>query len=108
MFTLYKIFIYFSLHWVFVVVRTFSSSKELFSRCGAPAPHCRTQALGLAGSVVVAHELRCSVACGILPDQRRNLCLLCWELRDLTTGPPGKSYSYFFRTPILEPKEGGF
>ena len=43
--------IYFSLHWVFVVVPTFSSSKELFSRCSAPAPHRRTQALGLAGSV---------------------------------------------------------
>ena len=30
-------------------------------------------------SVAVAHELRCSVASGIFPDQRLNSCLLHWQ-----------------------------
>ena len=30
-------------------------------------------------SVVVAHELSCSVASGIFPDQRLNPCLLHWQ-----------------------------
>ena len=63
--------------------------------CGARASHCsgfsccRAQALGMqasvvaarglqsAGSVVVAHGLSCSTACGIFPDQGSNLCPLC-------------------------------
>ena len=38
--------------------------------------------LGLqsAGSVVVAHGLSCSAACGIFPDQGSNPCLLCWQV----------------------------
>ena len=32
-----------------------------------------------AGSVVVAHGLSCSVACGILPDQGSNPCPLHWQ-----------------------------
>ena len=32
-----------------------------------------------AGSVVVAHELSCSVACGIFPDQGSNPCPLHWQ-----------------------------
>ena len=31
------------------------------------------------GSVVVAHRLSCSVACGILPDQGSNPCPLPWQ-----------------------------
>ena len=33
-------------------------------------------ALQSTGSIVVVHGLRCSVACGIFPDQGSNLCLL--------------------------------
>ena len=65
--------------------------------CGAQASHCggfscyRARALGVrasvvvahgpssAGSVVVAHELICSVACGIFPEQGSNPCLLHWQ-----------------------------
>ena len=38
-------------------------------------------ALGLysAGSVVVAHGLSCSAACGIFPDQGSNPCPLHWQ-----------------------------
>ena len=32
-----------------------------------------------AGSVVVAHGLSCSAACGIFPDQGSNLCPLHWQ-----------------------------
>ena len=32
-----------------------------------------------AGSVVVAHGLSCSEACGIFPDQGGNPCLLHWQ-----------------------------
>ena len=32
-----------------------------------------------AGSVVVAHGLSCSVACGIFPDQGSNPCSLHWQ-----------------------------
>ena len=31
------------------------------------------------GSVVVAHQLSCSAACGIFPDQGSNLCPLHWQ-----------------------------
>ena len=33
-----------------------------------------------AGSVVVAHRLRCSAACGIFPDQGSNPCPLHWQV----------------------------
>ena len=32
------------------------------------------------GSVVVVHDLSCSVACGIFPDQVSNPCLLHWQV----------------------------
>ena len=32
-----------------------------------------------AGSVVVAHALSCSMACGIFPDQGSNPCSLHWQ-----------------------------
>ena len=32
------------------------------------------------GSVVVAHGLSCSTACGIFPDQGSNPCLLHWQV----------------------------
>ena len=32
------------------------------------------------GSVVVAHGLSCSEACGIFPDQGWNPCLLLWQV----------------------------
>ena len=37
--------------------------------------------------LIVAHGLRCPMACGIFPEQGSNLCPLHW----LTTGPPRKS-----------------
>ena len=58
---------------------------ELGLCCYARASHCggfsccRAQALVMRASIVVAHELNCSVACGIFPDQGSNLCPLHWQ-----------------------------
>ena len=54
------------------------------SHCGARAPDVQASvvvARGLqsAGSVVVAHRLSCSAACGIFPDQGLNPCPLYWQ-----------------------------
>ena len=40
---------------------------------------CGARALGARASVVVAHGLSCSVACGIFPDQGSNPCPLNWQ-----------------------------
>ena len=86
------LFIYLWLCWVFVSVRGLSlvvaSGGHSSSRCGG---HCSSRCAGLslsrplllrstgsrrAGSVVVAHGLSCSEACGIFPDQGSNPCPL--------------------------------
>ena len=43
-------------------------------------------------SIFAAHGLGCSVACGILPDQASNLCLLHWQMDSLLLEPPGKAH----------------
>ena len=52
-----------------------------FSSCGeqGAALLCGARALCARASVVVAHGLRCSVACGIFPDQGSNPCPLHWQ-----------------------------
>ena len=48
-----------------------------------------------AGSVVVAHGLSCSAACGIFPDQGSNPCLLHWQADSQPLrhqGSPKQSY----------------
>ena len=55
-----------------------------FSCCGAPALGVRVSAvearrLQSAGSVVVAHGLSCSMACGIFPEEGSNPCPLHWQ-----------------------------
>ena len=41
---------------------------------------CIAWALGAWASVIVAHGLSCSAACGIFPDQGSNLCPLHWQV----------------------------
>ena len=92
------LFIYFWLHWVFVAALGLSLLRRADATlcCGARASHCGgfsccgAQALGAqasvvvdrglysAGSVVVAHGLCGSAACGIFPDQGSNPCPLHW------------------------------
>ena len=49
------------------------------------------------GSVIVAHRLSCSAACGIFLGQGSNLCPLHWQGRFLTAGPPGKPGWFLFK-----------
>ena len=90
MFKIYSLFfflIYFWLCGVFVSVRG-------LSLVAASGGHSSSQCAGLslsrplllrgtgsrcAGSVVVAHGLSCSAACGIFPDQGSNPCPLHWQ-----------------------------
>ena len=83
----FNLFIYFWLCWVFVSVRGLSpvvaSGGHSSSRCAGlslsrPLP-LRSTGSRCAGSVLVAHGLSCSVACGIFPDQGSNLCSLHWQ-----------------------------
>ena len=57
---------------------------RLLSSCSAQASHCRGfsccgSGLWSAGSVVAAHRLSCSTACGIFPHQWSNPCPLHWQ-----------------------------
>ena len=49
-----------------------------------------------AGSVVVAHRLSCSMACGILPDQGSNPCPLHWQVDSKPLRHQGSPNSRFF------------
>ena len=81
------LFIYLWLCWVFVSVRGLSlvvaSGGHSSSRCTglSLSRPLLLQSTGStrAGSVVVAHGPRCSVACGIFPDQGSNPCALHWQ-----------------------------
>ena len=73
--------------WVFVSVQRLSlvavSGGHSSSRCAGlsvsrPLLLRSTGSRG-AGSVVVAHGLSCSAACGIFPDQGSNPCSLHWQ-----------------------------
>ena len=73
------------LFWVCVryCTQAFSNCRErgLLSPCGgallvAAASLAVEHGLSSAGSVVVAHGLCCSAACGLFPDQGSNLCPL--------------------------------
>ena len=81
------LFIYFWLCWVFVSVRGLSlvaaSGGHSSSRCvGLSLSRLlllRSTGSRRADSVVVAHGLSCSPACGIFPDQGSNPCPLHWQ-----------------------------
>ena len=59
------------------------SQWRLLSGCNAQASHCRgfscCGSWALECSVVSAHRLNCSTACGIFPDQWSNPCPLHWQ-----------------------------
>ena len=87
-FFLKKLFIY-----LFMAVLGLRFCERAFSSCGKRGPLFiavhgpLTIAASLvgstgsrrAGSVIMAHGLSCSVACGILPDQGSNPCPLHWQ-----------------------------
>ena len=83
----FNLFIYFWLCWVFVSVWGLSpvaaSGGHSSSRCAGLSLSrpllLRSTGSRRARSVVVAHGLSCSAACGILPDQGSNPCPLHWQ-----------------------------
>ena len=80
-------FIYLRVCWDFVSVRGLSlvaaSGGHSSSRCTGLSLSrpllLRSTGSRRAGSVVVAHGLSCSTACGIFPDQGSNPCPLHWQ-----------------------------
>ena len=68
----------FSLRWL-LLLRSMGSRRTGFSSCGARASVVVTRGLWSTGSVVAAHGISCSVACGIFPDQSSNPCPLHWQ-----------------------------
>ena len=63
---------------------------------------CRLQKLEHVGSVVVAHGLSCSMACGIFPDQGLNPYSLHWQADSSTVNHQG-SPSYAFHHVLVFP-----
>ena len=102
------LFIYFWLCWVFVSVRGLSlvvaSGGHSSSRCVGLSLQwpllLRSTGSRRTGSVVVAHRLSCSVACGIFPDQGSNPCPLHWQADSQPLRHQG-SPSIFLKTIII-------
>ena len=99
------LFIYW-LCWVFVSVRGLSlvaaSGGHSSSQCAGLSP---SRSLLLwstgsrrAGSVVVAHRLSCSAACGIFPDQGSNPCPLHWQADSQPLRHQGSPKRWFWFT----------
>ena len=79
--------------YLFMAVLGLRCCARAFSSCGkwgllfiavrglliVVASRCRARALCAQASVVVAHGLSCSAACGIFPDQDLNPCPLHWQ-----------------------------
>ena len=84
---IYLFILFLWLCWVFISERGLSlvaaSGGHSSSRCaGLSLSHpllLRSTSSRRAGSVVVAHGLSCSAACGIFPDQGSNPCPLHWQ-----------------------------
>ena len=65
------------------------------SHCGGLS-YCRAWAVGARASVVVAHRLSCSAACGIFLDQSSNLCPLHWQADSSPLCHQGSPYSLLY------------
>ena len=101
-FKLINLFIYFWLCWVFVSVRGLSlvaasGGHSSLRRAGLSLSRpllVRSTGSRRTGSVVVAHGLSCSTACGIFPDQGSNLCPLHWQADSQPLRHQGSPYSF--------------
>ena len=102
-FILFNLFIYFWLCWVFVSVRGLSlvaaSGGHSSLRCAGLSLSrpllLRSTGSRRAGSVVVAHRLSCSAACGVFPDQGSNPCPLHWQADSQPLRHEGSPYGGF-------------
>ena len=99
------IYFYFWLCWVFISVLGLSlvaaSGGHYSSRCAGLSlslpPLLRSTGSRRAGSVVVAHGLSCSAACGIFPDQGPNPCPLHWQADSQPLRHQGSPLSSYFK-----------
>ena len=88
------LFLSLSFIYVFLAVLALHCCPQAFSSCGEQGPpsgygaqashcsgisRCAANALGLQGSVVVAHGFGCPEACGIFPDQGQTPRPLHWQ-----------------------------
>ena len=104
------LFYFLGLCWVFVSVPGLSlvaaSGGHSSSRCAGlsllRSLLLRSTGSRCAGSVIVAHRLSCSVACGILPDQGSNPCSLHLQADSQPLRHQGSPHFYFF-DPRKEP-----
>ena len=95
---------YLWLCWVFVSVRGLSpavaSGGHSSSRCAGLSLSrpllLRSTGFRRAGSVVVAHGLSCSAACGILPDQGSNPCPLHWQADSQPLCHQGSPHKFWY------------
>ena len=100
------LFIYLWLCWVFVSVRGLSpvaaSGGHSSSRCAGLSLLrpllLRSTGSRRTGSVIVAHGLSCSVACGIFPDQGSNPCPLHWQADSQPLRHQGSPIYYWIYT----------
>ena len=104
------LFMYFRLCWVFVSVRGLfliaASGGQSSLRCAglSLSRPLLLQSTGSrrAGSVVVAHGLSCSMACGIFSDQGSNPCPLHWHADSQPLRHQGSPQSCMSLTSDLE------
>ena len=101
------LFIYW-LHWVFIAARGLSLVVGSGGYCSLWCEGFSLRWLLLlqstgsrhTGSVVVAHGLSCSKACGIFLDQGSNPCPLHWQVDSLPLRHQGSSNGLFLCRPI--------
>ena len=113
-FTVFYLFIYLWLCWVFVSMRGLSLAV-------ASGDHSSSQRAGLspsrplllwstgsrrAGSATVAHGPSCSAACGIFPDQGSNPCPLHWQADSQPLRHQGSPLNFYLRTTATPQCEG--
>ena len=98
------LFIYLWLCWVFLSVRGLSLVAASGGHSSSPCAGLslsrplllRSTGSRCAGSVVVAHGPRCSMACGIFPDQGSNPCPLHWQADSQPLRHQGSPIYIFF------------
>ena len=87
----------FSLQWLLLLQSMGAGARGLqglrYMGSGVAAPGLQST-----GLVTVAHGCRCSMACGLFPDQGLNPCLPHWQADALSLSHKGSPKSSFLRT----------
>ena len=77
------------LWWLLLLCSRGSKAHGLRSLAAAGGLSVVAPRLQSTGSVVVAHRLSCSSACGVFPDQGLNPCVLHWQVDSLPLSNQG-------------------